>query len=220
MNRLRLVKWVVTIVAAVFCAGFLHYYLPSKDVVRIVGTDVMRLDMDVDDLSKGADGSSVTRDVRFINATWEDGTPRVYRNEGTGWGFPWYFKFDSGNMQAQAQDMAGRADPDRWAVVTHYGLRIETLNMYPNATSLYAVDGPDHRVFPWFRVAFLFFLAIVLTAIWRGVRRFRQAYVDPLIESVGDSVSDSAESAESTIDNVRKSASGFLGRLLGRGGQE
>ena len=216
MSRLHFVKWIVIVLVCVFAAGFLHYYLPSKDVVRIVGTDVKRLDMDVDDMSKGADGQSVTRDVRFVNAVWEDDSPRVYRNEGTGWGFPWYFKFYSGNVQAQAQDIAGRGEGERWAVVTHYGVRIEILDLYPNATSLTSVAGPDHKVFPWFRIVFLTFLALIIWAIWRAVLRFRRAHVDPLIETVGEGVASTAESAEQAAGSVRRGLGGLMDRVLGR----
>jgi len=37
--------------------------------------------------------------------------PRVFRNEDTGWGFPFYFKFNSADLQAVAQSIAASAAP-------------------------------------------------------------------------------------------------------------
>lgn len=105
----------------VFAFGFLHFYLPSKDVVRVVGTDVKRMDVRSQEMVKEGAGSAggPTRDVRFINTVWPDGKPRVYRNEETEWGFPWYFKFDSANLQTKAQDMVSSAAAPKW--VTEIG---------------------------------------------------------------------------------------------------
>ena len=61
---------------------------------------------------------------------------RVYRNEETDWGFPWYFKFDSGNLQAEAQSLVSSAEAPKWVLVTHYGWRIPMLSMFPNVVEL------------------------------------------------------------------------------------
>lgn len=99
---MRLVKYALLALLVLLVTVFLNFYLPSKDVVRIVGTDVKRMDVVNREFVVEGDGNTGrnTRDVRFVNAVWEDGKPRVYRNEETDWGFPWYFKFDSGNVQA------------------------------------------------------------------------------------------------------------------------
>ena len=85
-------------------ALFLHYSLPSRDIVRIVGTDVVRTDVE----GRDAQGNTITvsRDVRFINAKWPDGRDRVYRNEDTGWGWPPYFKFDTADLAAETRRAA------------------------------------------------------------------------------------------------------------------
>jgi len=102
-------------------AIFLHYYLPSKDVVQIVGTEVKRIDVKKgapfwDRADVGTNDES-TRDVRFINSVYPNGKERVYRNEDTGWGFPFYFKFDSSNVTTAAQNY--EKQEEQWVAVKH-----------------------------------------------------------------------------------------------------
>ncbi len=171
---MKIVVWILMIVPIVVVLGFLHFYLPSSDVVRVVDTDVKRMDVVSRDFVAEDAGERFarTRDVRFINAVWPDGPPRVYRNEETGWGFPWYFKFDSGNLQTEAQDLRSTAEAPNWVVVTHYGWRIEILSMFPNAVAIERVDGPDHFPVPWFRISFFALLGGLLFWLWWLWRRF------------------------------------------------
>jgi len=166
-------RWTLKLLPLLLLAVLLHYYLPGHDVVRIVGTEVNRMDSQArpGDTS-GLPGAVVTRDVRFINAVGADGRPAVYRNEDTGWGFPWYFKFDSGNLQAVAQDLIStQADP-RWAVITHYGWRFEIFSMFPNAVDIDLATGPDETIIPWFTIILLLLLAVGWLLLWRAWRRF------------------------------------------------
>ena len=167
-------------------AGFLHFYLPQRDIVQIVGTDVIRRDL------QSPDGTTLSFDVRYINARTESGASREYRNEDTGWGFPFYFKFDSGKLAARAQSLA---KDDSWVAVTHYGWRVTFLSLYPNAVKLKAVDGPDVRLIPWFNIVFLVVLAALLFAIWRRIQRFRENRIDPLIEDIDEGFDNASDRA-------------------------
>lgn len=166
--------WFLKLLPILGIAAFLNFYLPSKDVVRIVDTDVKRMDVVAKEFVGEGDGRrlTLTRDVRFINAAWPDGRPRVYRNEETGWDFPWYFKFDSGNLQSKAQDLRSLKNDPIWVVVTHYGWRIELFSMFPNAVEVRQVDSPDYTAIPWFNIVFLTLLAGLLFYLWRLWRRF------------------------------------------------
>ena len=86
------IKWFFYAVIITLVVSFLHYSLPSRDVVQVVGTEVVRMDIGQNAwfwASQDAGTTpSATRDVRFINAKFPDGSPRVYRNEDTGWGWP------------------------------------------------------------------------------------------------------------------------------------
>ena len=97
-SRLRTVTGIAALLVT---AAFLHYSLPSRDVVRIVGTDVVRQDVE----RRDAQGNrvTVTRDVRFIYAKSPGGGDRVYRNEDTGWGWPPYFKFDTADGASERE---------------------------------------------------------------------------------------------------------------------
>lgn len=218
MRFMITLKWLVLLVAATAIVAFLHYYLPSKDVVRIVGVDVKRMDVSSRQ-AKGegtGSGASSTKDVRYINAVWPSRKPRVFRNEDTGWGFPWYFKFNSGNLQAEAQDAVSTADNPRWFVVTHYGWRIEILSMFPNATSIKEVPSPDYLPVPWFNIIFLSLLALLLITIWRFVVRLRRRHIDPVIDDIQENIDDVVTEASEATKDVRRGIAGLFDRLTGR----
>lgn len=183
---MRFVTWGIRIVAILVVLAFLDFYLPGHDVVRIVDTDVKRMDVVSRDFVEEDAGQRFarTRDVRFINAVWPDGVPRVYRNEETGWGFPFYFKFDSGNLQTEAQDLRSTAEAPVWAKVTHYGWRIEIFSMFPNAVEVEQVPGPDHLAVPVFRIVFAFWAAIFVLVLWWLWRRFRDRVWTPFMDKL------------------------------------
>lgn len=169
--------------------------------MRIVGTDVKRVD--IAGGGSQPETAAGTRDVRFVNAVWPDGSPRVYRNEETGWGFPWYFKFDSGNLQAEAQNLVSDESAPKWVLVTHYGWRIPMLSMFPNAVDLERVEGPDSEPLPWFNIAFLLILAFVIWQIWRFVARFRAERVDPFIDRMDDEADELGDEAGRFVRRLR-----------------
>lgn len=175
-------KLAVGLIAFVLVAGFLHYSLPSRDVVRIVGTDVVRNDVE----RRDAQGNAVTltRDVRFIYAKWPDGGDRVYRNEDTGWGWPPYLKFDTANLAAEATDRVSTSEAPDWVVVKHYGWRIPLFSMFPNALSIRGATGPDEPLRPWFNVIFVSLLVLgALIARRLAIILFRR-HVDPVIDDI------------------------------------
>ena len=218
MRYIKALKWVVLLIAAAIVIAFLHYFLPSRDVVRIVGVDVKRVDVSAPkpESSGGNAAFSPTKDVRYINTVWPSRKPRVYRNEDTGWGFPWYFKFDSGNLQAEAQDSVSTVDNPRWFLVTHYGWRIEIFSMFPNAVSIKEVPSPDYTAIPWFNIVFLSLLGLLLIMIWRFIVRLRRRHVDPVIEDIQENIDDVVTGASEATEDVRSGISGFIDRLTGR----
>ncbi|MEE3316636.1 MAG: DUF1523 family protein, partial [Pseudomonadota bacterium] len=125
---MRYVKWGLVISVLLLILGFFHYTLPQRDIVRIVNTEVRRVDFGANSIfwansDTGADGTTVNRDVRFIETIDPDGKPIVYRNEDTGWGWPPYFKLDSSNLQAEARDLVSTSEAPKWVAVRHYGWR-------------------------------------------------------------------------------------------------
>ncbi|WP_417662707.1 DUF1523 family protein [Pseudomonas sp.] len=156
----------------------LFYILPQHDVVLVTGVEVKRVDHDgVINAENPADGP--TRDVYFINTENPDSKKVVvYRNEDTGWSFPWYFKFDSADEQAKAQGYS--RDTDQLALIRYYGWRIQILSVFPNITHIEATNSRTEP-FPWFNTIFfsvLLLLAIVVTiSVKRRNKRRNQVVV-------------------------------------------
>ena len=180
MKWLRRSIWLVVLVALGIGALSLYYVLPRQDVVMITGVEVKRMDADgVINAENPADGP--TRDVYFINTEHPDTKEVVvYRNEDTGWSFPWYFKFDSADIQAKAQGYS--RDAQQLALIRYYGWRITILSMFPNVTEIQSTTSRDEP-FPVFNTIFFGVLAVLLLVVIIAVkRRFRkQPRVDGVV---------------------------------------
>jgi hypothetical protein len=150
----------------------LDYLLPQHEVALVTGVEVKRVDADgVINAENPADGP--TRDVYYINTKNPDTNEvMVYRNEDTGWGFPWHFKFDSADVQARAQGYS--RDTDQLALIRHYGWRIQIFSMFPNLISIEATDTRDEP-FPVFNTLFLGCLALLLLYLGWRVMRLRES---------------------------------------------
>jgi Protein of unknown function (DUF1523) len=143
--------------------ALLDYFLPHHAVYGVVGTEVKRV---------AQDGTSVfgqqtagVRDVRYIYAEEiETRKPHVFRNEDTGWGFPWYFKFNSADIQAAAQSIAAEHGT---AALTYYGWRIKIFSMFPNVTKIARAE-PGAWTIPWFNIAF--FTLAIGGSVWLFLR--------------------------------------------------
>ncbi len=190
----------------IIIAVMLNYFLPSRDIVQINGTDVKRMD-----ISKGSPfwdrpdagtNRENTRDVRFINAERANGKSRVYRNEDTEWSFPFYFKFDSGDLNAQAQSLA-RKD-NQWVAVRHYGWRIKLFSIFPNATSIKEVSGPDVILIPWFNIVFIGTLLLIWFFIWRTLRRWKAKNVDPITDKIGEELDEASADLKERTEAANK----------------
>lgn len=221
---MRRIKWILIGLVVLVLAAFLHYALPSRDIVQIVGTDVKRMDIGEGSWfwasQDAGTETNTTRDVRFINTALPDGSPYVYRNEDTNWSWPPYLKFDSGNLNAEAQALAKRDDV--WVAVTHYGWRLNLFSWFPNAISISRVEGPNVTLIPWFNIAFFTVLGLILYLIFRRIRRFKRSRIDPVLEdvgealeSVGDAVSDTASDARDTASDINTGIRGWLKKWFG-----
>ncbi len=205
MKWVKRVFWVVLITTIV---SFLHYSLPSRDIVRIVGTDVKRMDVDAGWFWAGSDAGTVanaTRDVRFIEAIWPEGGERVYRNEDTNWSWPPYFKFDSSNLNARAKSLVSDGESPQWVIVRHYGWRFEFMSMFPNALSMTPTDDPNQQLIPWFNIVLLGLLAGLFLWIYIKIRSFKELTVEPMLAEM-----------DTRLDNRRSALGRWIGGLFGR----
>jgi hypothetical protein len=201
-------KWTLRIVAALLALGFLHYTLPQHDIVKITGTYNRLTTIGSENAwayaspDTGTAESGTTRDIRFIEAAYPDGSVMVYRNEDTGWIWPPYFKYDSSNLQAEAGNLKSDAVSPKWVMVTHYGWRLPILSIYPNAVSVREAASPDERVIPYVSIvviAFLFFAIFMIRRMWA---QFWERSVEPVAAEMGE-----------TWDGVEAKATGFVGRI-------
>ena len=210
---MRKIKITLRILVLLFFATIAHYVLPQHDVVRVVNTYQER--QDLNDWSRifwaqpdDQAATLVNRDVQFIQTvkkkTFLLGLIRrdttevmVYRNEDTGWSWPFYFKFDTANLQTEADDLESTAEAPKWAVMTHYGWRNEYFSAFPNAIAIRPVASPDVTIIPWFNIFFFIALAVLLLFIRAMWRQFRERSVDPLLDAAGHRVDEvQAEVAE------------------------
>lgn len=206
---MRYVKWTLIVLIILLVGSVLHYNLPQRDVVRIVNTEVRRVDPGMNSFFYSSAGSGdatpANRDVFFIEGIRPNGRPIVYRNEDTGWGWPPYLKFDSANLQALSRDLVSTQSEPRWVAVRHYGWRSELFSIFPNATSIQSVSGPDARLIPWTSIVILLLLAGLVGYIWRAWVRFRRRRIEPMIDEI-----------DAEFDEARDRVGGFFGRLRRR----
>lgn len=187
---MRKLKWGFWILVALIVAAFLHYELPQHDIVRITNTYNRLTTVGPENSwayaspDTGTAESADTRDIRFIEAAFPDGSVIVYRNEDTGWVWPPYFKYDSSNLQAEAGNLKSTEDAPKWVSVTHYGWRFPILSIYPNAVSINPVAGPDVRIIPYVNIVILAALAFLVFMLRRMWLQFRERMVDPAVAEV------------------------------------
>jgi hypothetical protein len=158
MTTMRKLGVALALLVTLLLAGTLYYFMPRATKVVITGTEVKRMDT-----KDPATGEHRSRDVRFVYATdLETNEARVFRNEDNGW----YFKFDSGDIAAEASKLA-KNDVDETALLKYYGVRIAVLDSYPNILSLQEVAS-DYVYVPWVNMIVLLMLLILF--IWAGVK--------------------------------------------------
>lgn len=161
LKRLGTVGGLVLLALYVF---FWVYSLPRTIKVHVTGTEVTRRDIE------NKEGELRTWDVRYVMAEDLEGEAHMFRNEDTGWGWPPYFKFDSGDIAAQAQSLATDARQET-VLVTYYGFRMRLFSIFPNVVSLERVSR-DHQPIPWAAIFVVFVHVVLIGAarVWWRVR--------------------------------------------------
>ena len=201
---IKRVGYTIAGVAALAIGAGLHYALPQVDVVRLVGTDIKR--MDTKDSGAGTNSGTRTRDVYFILAEEPDGSPSNYRNEDA----LVYLKFDSSDLHTQARSLA--QDQENIVAVRHYGWRVPFLSMFPNATKIWRVDSVNYSHFPLFNIIFFTLIAGGVGYVAFRIRRLKRRLGedDEPDEYISEySNSDDASSAqEKPTDQRRRDSDG------------
>ena len=90
-------------------------------------------------------------------------------NEDTRWGFPFYFKFNSTDLQARAQSFAGS---QKTVQIKFYGWRIAMFDEFRNAVSIKELSENEQVARPVMSYVF-YVILLVSMIIWiRAVFRF------------------------------------------------
>ncbi|NPD13850.1 DUF1523 family protein [Xinfangfangia sp. D13-10-4-6] len=210
---MKYVKWTLWTLLAAFVAAFLHYNLPHHDIVRIVKVENKMVEIGENSIfwsraDVGMTNSNI-RDVSFIYAVYPDGRPIEFRNEDTGWGWPPYFKIDSGRLITQASDLVSTANDPVWVNLTHYGWRNALFSIYPNAISATRVEGPDVTIIPWVNIIILATLVFVIFMLWRMWVQFRERMIDPAMVRAEQAIN----RVDASMDEARAGARGVWGRF-------
>lgn len=207
------VKWIFWGTFWLLVVAFFSYTLPKRDIVYVTGVEIKMEQFGENSIFWAAPdtGANITdgvikRDVRFIDTVQTNGRVKVYRNEDTGWGWPPYFKLDSSNLQAEARNFTSTAAAPNWVAIRYYGWRVAPMSIFPNAVSVYEVDGPDVRLIPWLNIIILILFGAFCWAAYVRWRRFRTVRIDPML----DDMNDSFESAGDSISETRGRVSGWL----------
>ena len=217
---MKWIKYALLAALVTAAAAGLHYTLPQVDVVRIVGTDVKRVDVAQDSGETSPETGLTTSDVYFILAETGTGAVRNYRNEDA----ILYGKFDSSDLHTRARSIS--QNEDNTVAIRHYGWRLPLFSMFPNATSVWEVE-PGYRHFPLFNIVALGLLAGGFGyGAWR-VRKIRQTLAAQRAEREAAAEADrqARERAEQDAQNAaandrNKALEDFLGRDGGASGGE
>lgn len=206
---MRWIKWIITTLLIVFVVSVFHYTLPQRDIVRITNTDILRSDLSGWNRifyanPDSGNAAKDTRDVRLINAFYPNDKVIVYRNEDTGW-FSWppYFKTDSSDVSAIADNLKSTADAPRWVSIKHYGWRFSRLSIYPNAISIKPASGPEASYIPWFNITFFIIAGLFGLGIFRLLQRFKHRRIDPVLEDMEEVWDDIGENSQSFTNRIQ-----------------
>ena len=99
---------------ALLSALWLDFYLPEHTIATITGVEVKRTDKDGPISQKNPADGPIT-DVYYIYTERPGEKIRVFRNEDTGWGWPFYFKFNAADVQASYGDFWCMGDIEKVA---------------------------------------------------------------------------------------------------------
>lgn len=160
---------IIALLVHLFLFAAVNYIFPHYEITQITGVEVKRVDKD-GPITKANPADGPTRDVYYIYTQKAgENKPMVYRNEDTRWSFPFYFKFDSADLQAKASAFA---NDGKTVQVKYYGWRLVMFDEYRNMTSMKEVAAdatPSWPIMSYvFYVLFLlsFFLSVQFIRGW------------------------------------------------------
>ncbi|WP_288841569.1 DUF1523 family protein [uncultured Deefgea sp.] len=169
MLKLRKVLLMLLALMALVGTVALDCFLPEKTITSITGVEVKLTDKD-GPISKANPSDGPTVDVYYIYTNHATDIIRVFKNIDTGWGWPYYFKFNSADLQAKAKTLEFEKKP---ALVTSYGWRFDMMSWFPNVVDIQVAE-PDSSTWSFWRwlgfSVWVLLLLIATFAVYRVTR--------------------------------------------------
>lgn len=164
-QKLKFATIILGLLAAAAVAVALVVYLPSTMKVRVLGSEIKRLE-----LTPAVGNRPATfEDVSYIQTEdAETGEVRVFRNVDA----PLFGKFDVAEVSAQVTQIVTE-NPNATVLVSYYGVRIKMFGVYPNLVRLEEV-APDYRHVPVFNIVLLSLLFIGFGTLWLKIRGWKR----------------------------------------------
>ncbi|WP_267523881.1 DUF1523 family protein [Campylobacter sp. MG1] len=156
MNLFKKVMILFVIIFHLLLILFINYSMPNYKAVNIVGAEVKRIDK----TKLAQDTPELSKDTYFIYVK-DNEKSRVYKNEDTRWGFPFYFKFNSADIQANAVSFL---DEKSLVQIKYYGWRINMLDKFPNIVSIKKLDNINDISNPIF--SYIFYILTLISMIF------------------------------------------------------
>ncbi|WP_169763977.1 DUF1523 family protein [Campylobacter mucosalis] len=149
---------ILAIHAVAICV--INFSMPSYKALNITGIEVKRMDKD-GFINKERVANGAVRDVYFIYTKTPQSIDDVisFRNEDTRWGYPFYMKFNSADLQAKA---AALAESKSLVQIKYYGWRLPIFHEFFNAVSIKKIKSKDELSMPIFSYLFYFLTLVSL----------------------------------------------------------
>lgn len=122
-------KFIIVALVVVAFGGLWAYAGPATVDVKIIDTEVKRVGM----------GNTSKDQYRIDTIRISDRSTLVFRNVDAAI-LPPYMKWDSADLQTTARTYAKRDGTGPTVRVKYYGWRIKLFSVFPNATSLWAIE--------------------------------------------------------------------------------
>jgi hypothetical protein len=197
---------------------FMDYTLPAYTLIHVTDTDTRRMDEDGNFIPKSQPTTGATRDVAFIYGKYAHvendpvtGEQKVVVeekrdwssiNEDTGWGYPFYFKFDTADLQANAAYLKGKA-----AFAKTYGYRFQFWSWFSNTLDLVKWE-PGMWILNWLRIVGMTFFAMAVLGAWFVCHMVRR-WVLGRIDAAAEAARIQAEAIANQMGNVGDSVEAF-----------
>ncbi|QLG87455.1 DUF1523 family protein [Chitinibacter bivalviorum] len=175
LKKMLLVAWACL---AIVCLIGLDYFLPEKQIVKITGVEVKLTDKD-GPISKTNPMDGPVNDVYYIYTENPARDIRVFRNEDTVWSFPFYFKFNSADLQAKAASLQTHQQD---ALITSYGWRLSMLSQFPNITTIELAEA-NAATFSFWRWFWFSVVGLLFILGFYGIHRLFKVKPAPLPEN-------------------------------------